>query len=70
MTPSDDLMDAALAVVGEAGVPGLTWKRIDERAGAAEGATFSLYPTMDLLVEAMLSDVRGFATGRSIDWVA
>jgi len=54
VTSSDDLMDAALAVVGETGVSGLSWEQIDERAGLAAGTTKSLYPTIDLLVEAML----------------
>lgn len=54
MTPSDKLLDAALAVVGEAGLSGLTWEQIDERAGIAAGTTASLFPTIDVLVEAML----------------
>ena len=45
MTPSDELLDAALAVVGEAGLSGLTWEQIDERAGIAAGTTASLFPT-------------------------
>jgi hypothetical protein len=54
VTPSDELLDVALAVVGEAGLSGLTWEQIDERAGIAAGTTASLFPTIDVLVEAML----------------
>ena len=52
---SDDLLDAALAVIGEVGGSGLSWAQIDERAGLTAGTTASLYATLDLLVEAMLA---------------
>lgn len=57
MTTSDDLLDAALAVVGVAGVKGLTLEEVDDEAGVVRGTTAESFPTKDALLDAMLGRI-------------
>lgn len=51
------LLDAALAVVADKGMKGLTHRAVDAAAGLAEGTTSNYYRNRNALVEAVLERV-------------
>ena len=57
MTTSDDLLDAALAVVGVTGVSGLTFDGVDDQANVEPGTTAETFATMEALIDAMLGRI-------------
>jgi DNA-binding transcriptional regulator YbjK len=52
-----ELMDAALTVVADKGMKGLTHRAVDAEAGLAEGTTSNYYRNRAALVEAVLNRV-------------
>lgn len=54
MTTRDEILDAALALVAVAGVPGLTFEAVDDEAKLDLGTTAAAFPTVDALIDAML----------------
>ncbi len=61
----DDLLDAAIRVVGEAGVRGLTHRAVDGAAGVPAGSTSNHFRTRDALLNAV---VERFAVRERENW--
>ena len=53
----DDLVDAALLVLAEGGLKGLTHRAVDAKAGLPSGSTANLFRTRDSLVRALLEEM-------------
>lgn len=53
----DDLVDAALLVLAEGGLKGLTHRAVDAEAGLPSGSTANLFRTRDSLVRALLEEM-------------
>jgi AcrR family transcriptional regulator len=49
----DSLLDAAAALLGEAGLAGTTTQNVARRAGVAEGTIYRHYPSKDALLDAV-----------------
>ncbi|MBO3742263.1 TetR/AcrR family transcriptional regulator [Actinoplanes flavus] len=49
----DELLDAAIEVLGQSGIHGLTHRRVDAAAGLPAGSTSNLFRTRDALLEAV-----------------
>jgi TetR/AcrR family transcriptional regulator len=70
----EELVDHALALVREAGLPGLTVRRLAERAGFTEAALYRhfaskqelLVALIDSIAERLLGPVREFAADREL----
>src|SRR3954453_8076085 len=61
----DDLLDAAISVLGESGTHGLTHRAVDTAAGLPAGSTSNHFRTRDALLEAVV--VR-FAARERANW--
>ncbi|NUW41467.1 TetR/AcrR family transcriptional regulator [Nonomuraea rhodomycinica] len=61
----DDLLDAAISVLGERGIHGLTHRAVDAAAGLPAGSTSNHFRTRDLLLDAV---VRRFAVRERANW--
>lgn len=53
----DDLMDAALLVLAEGGLKGLTHRAVDARAGLPSGSTANIFRNRKSLVRALLDEM-------------
>jgi len=51
------IVRAAREIIAEAGVEGLTMRRLSARLGVALGATYHYFPTRDALLQRVLQDV-------------
>ena len=60
-----ELLDAAIAIVGEAGVHGLTHRAVDAAAGVPAGSASNLFRTRDALLEAV---TERFAARERASW--
>ncbi len=49
-TRRDDLLDAAICVLGESGIRGLTHRAVDAAAGLPAGSASNLFRTRDALL--------------------
>src|ERR1700754_4014820 len=54
MTRFTDLTDAAIALVAEQGMRGLTHRAVDARAGLPQGTTSAYFRTRKALIEALV----------------
>ena len=61
----DDLLDAAIIVLGEGGVRGVTHKAVDVAAGLPAGSTSNYFRTKDALLTAV---VERFAARERANW--
>src|SRR5258708_6284263 len=61
----DDLLDAAIQVVGDNGIRALTHRAGGAAAGLPSGSTSNHFPTRDALLNAV---VERFAAGEREDW--
>jgi AcrR family transcriptional regulator len=50
----DDVLDAAIEVLGQSGIRGLTHRRVDAEAGLPAGSTSNLFRTRDALLNAVV----------------
>src|SRR5580704_2642719 len=64
-TRREDLLDAAIAVVGEAGIHGLTHRAVDTAAGLPAGSASNLFRTRDALLTAV---TERFAARERASW--
>jgi len=53
----DDLVDAALQVLAQGGLKGLTHRAVDAEAGLPSGSTANIFRTRDSLVRALLEEM-------------
>jgi len=60
-----DLLDAAITVVGQAGIHGLTHRAVDAAAGLPAGSASNLFRTRDALLEAV---TERFAARERASW--
>jgi AcrR family transcriptional regulator len=58
-TADQAILDAALAVLTESGVAGLTMSAVVSRSGVARATVYRRYPTRDALLSATLAGVKG-----------
>lgn len=56
-TRRDDLLDAAICVLGESGIRGLTHRAVDAAAGLPAGSASNLFRTRDALLGSVLERV-------------
>jgi AcrR family transcriptional regulator len=61
----EDLLDAAIALLGEQGVSGLTHRAVDAAAGLPAGSTSNYFRTKDALLNAV---VERFAARERANW--
>src|SRR5438552_19076166 len=61
----DDLLDAAIAVLGESGIHARTHRAVDAAAGLPAGSTSNHFRTRDALLEAV---VERFAARERANW--
>jgi AcrR family transcriptional regulator len=61
----DDLLDAAITVLGESGIHGLTHRAVDAAAGLPAGSTSNHFRTRDALLNAV---VERFAARERANW--
>jgi len=61
----DDLLDAAITVVGESGVRGVTHRAVDAAAGRPAGSTSNYFRTRDALLNAV---VQRFVVRERANW--
>jgi AcrR family transcriptional regulator len=61
----DDLLDAAISVLGESGIHGLTHRAVDTAAGLPAGSTSNHFRTRDALLNAV---VERFAARERANW--
>lgn len=61
----DDLLDAAISVLGERGIHGLTHRAVDATAGLPTGSTSNHFRTRDALLNAV---VERFAARERANW--
>src|SRR5436305_15015021 len=54
MTRREDLLDAAIAVLGGTGIHGLTHRAVDTAAGLPAGSTSNHFRTRDALLDAVV----------------
>jgi DNA-binding transcriptional regulator YbjK len=64
-TRREQLLDAAITVLGESGMHGLTHRSVDAAAGLPAGSTSNLFRTRDALLEAV---VERFAERERANW--
>src|SRR5213078_25177 len=65
MTRREDLLDAAIAVLGGTGIHGLTHRAVDSAAGLPAGSTSNHFRTRDALLNAV---VERFAARERANW--
>jgi DNA-binding transcriptional regulator YbjK len=61
----EDLLDAAISVLGESGIHGLTHRAVDSAAGLPAGSTSNHFRTRDALLNAV---VERFAARERVNW--
>lgn len=64
-TRRDELLDAAITVLGEGGIHALTHRSVDATAGLPAGSTSNLFRTRDALIDAV---VERFAARERAAW--
>ncbi|MDG4825537.1 TetR family transcriptional regulator [Asanoa sp. WMMD1127] len=65
MSRRDDVLDAAISLLGQGGVRAVTHRAVDARAGLPAGATSNLFRTRDALLGAV---VERFAEREKANW--